>query len=303
MTAFYTREGLKHILEVSAFVFVLVSAVADMSLVLFFNTYGVFLGPAVTLFPLALMLSLAIRAQGVFNAATATAAELNVRIREREEDVLAGQMELRIREQASLIAEERSRIMRDMHDGIGGQLAGLLVRARTGKLPADVLTTELEDSLDDLRLLIDLLDQGMDGSLAYALGAFRSRLEPKCEAAGVELVWGVEDVGATPDIGPDRTLHIYRMVQEACSNALRHSRSGSLTVGLRRDEADAIEVFVEDCGIGFDPGATVGGRGLDNLRMRAARVRGELSLSTSSGGCRVSLKLRREAAAGLASCH
>jgi len=281
--AYYLRGSARDPIEGSAFVFVIVAAVADIAMVRFWYTYGVFLDLAVTFFPLALLLSLAVRARGVFEAATANSEKLNRLVDEREQVIRTAMDEIRRNEHAAMLLEERSRIMRDMHDGIGGQLLGLILQARSHKVSNDALIGGLERSLDDLRLVVDSLEQG-EGSLTSALGAFRARIEPRCEAAGVELSWEIEDVGATPNVGPDKTLQIYRILLEACTNALRHSGARRVTVSLRRDDAGHIEIALRDDGRGFDSKLTSTGRGLANMRARAVRIDATLDVTTSHHG-------------------
>jgi len=289
IVAFYLRGGLRNPVEASAFVFVILAAVADMVMVQFFNMYGVFLGVAVTFFPLALLVSLAMRARGVFEAASATAQKLNQLVEERERVIVANMDEIRRNERAAMLLEERSRIMRDMHDGIGGQLLGLILQARSRKLSDETLVSGLEQSLDDLRMVVDSLEQG-EGSLTGALGAFRGRIEPRCEAANVTLDWQIEDVGATPNIGPDKTLQIYRILLEACTNALKHSAPARIGVELKRD-GDRIHIALTDDGAGFAPNAAPTGRGLANMRTRAQRIGADLAITSSEGGARISLIL------------
>lgn len=289
LAAFYVKGGQSDPIAAAAFVFVLLAAIADIVTVRFFKSYGVFLGAAVTFFPLALLVSLAARARGVFEAATATADKLNALVAEREREILAGLQDLRRHERESLLLEERARIMRDMHDGIGGQLLGLVMRARANRLSGPALVNGLEESLDDLRLVVGSLEQG-DGTLATALGAFRARLEPRCEAAGAALVWRIEDVGETPGFGPDRTLQVYRILQEACTNALKHGRPDRIEVVLRR-EAGQVLLSLEDNGGGFDPDTVQAGRGLANMRYRAARIGATLIVRSVPGGSRIVLQM------------
>lgn len=290
VTSFYLRGGRANPLESSAFIFVLLAAVADIMTVRFLKTYGVFLGPAATFFPLALLVSLAFRARGVFEAANATADKLNALVAEREGEILAGVHDLRRRERESLLLEERARIMRDMHDGIGGQLLGLVMRARADRLTGPELVHGLEESLDDLRLMVGSLEQG-DGSLATALGAYRARIEPRCEAAGATLVWQIEDVGETPGFGPDRTLQVYRILQEACTNALKHGRPDRIAVTLRREADGRVRLSLEDNGHGFDPEAAAGGRGLANMRYRAGRLGGRILIESGPAGTHIVLDM------------
>lgn len=160
IVAFYLRPGTRDPIAASAFVIVVLAAIADISAVRFLKTYGIFLGAAVTFFPLALLLSLAFRARGIFEAATATADKLNALVTDREREILRNHEEIRRNERAAMLLEERSRIMRDMHDGIGGQLIGLILQARSKKLSDAALVSGLEQSLDDLRMVVDLLEQG-----------------------------------------------------------------------------------------------------------------------------------------------
>lgn len=290
IVAFYLRPGTRDPIAASAFVFVILAAIADISAVRFLKTYGVFLGAAVTFFPLALLLSLAFRARGIFEAATATADKLNALVTDREREIMRNHEEIRRNEHAAMLLEERSRIMRDMHDGIGGQLIGLILQARSKKLSDTALVSGLEQSLDDLRMVVDSLEQG-EGSLTGALGAFRARIEPRCEAAGVELLWQIEDVGETPSIGPDKTLQIYRMLLEACTNALKHGAPKRITVALRRIDAQRVEIALSDDGAGFDAAAARAGRGLVNLRTRAQQIGATLALNSNADGTRVALTL------------
>lgn len=147
----------------------------------------------------------------------------------------------------------------------------------------------LEQSLDDLRLVVDSLEQG-EGSLTGALGAFRARIEPRCEAAGVALDWKIEDVGATPNIGPDKTLQIYRILLEACTNALKHSAPNRIGVALRRD-GNQIEIALADDGAGFAAQAAPPGRGITNIRTRAQQIGAALAIDSSASGTRISLRL------------
>lgn len=289
VVSYYRRNGFRDPFEASAFIFVLIAAVVDIIMVRFFFIYGVSLGAAVMFFPLALLLSLAARARGVFEAATATAEKLNVLVEKREREILVNMEEIRRNERAAMLLEERSRIMRDMHDGIGGQLLGLILQARSRKLSDDSLVSGLEQSLDDLRLVVDSLEQG-EGSLTGALGAFRARIEPRCEAAGVTLDWQIEDVGATPNIGPDKTLQIYRVLLEACTNALKHGAPTRIGVVLRRD-SDSIEIALADDGGGFVQQTAAIGRGLTNMRTRAQQIGAELAVASGDTGTRIALTL------------
>ena len=289
LVAYIVRGGMREPIEMASFLFVVLAAIADIVMVRFFYSYGVFLGVAATFFPLALLISLAGRARSIFEAATATAERLNVLVTEREREILANLEELQRRERATLLLEERARIMRDMHDGIGGQLLGLVLQAKANKLSGDSLVQGLEESLADLRVIVDSLEQG-DGSLATVLGAFRARIEPRVEAAGAQLIWEIGDVGDAQVFGPDKALQLYRILQEACTNALKHGQPDRIAVTLARSDS-GIELSLSDNGRGFDPSTAQAGRGLSNMRYRAERIGAQIRIVSSAAGTRVSLQL------------
>lgn len=291
VVAYYWRTGFRDLFEAAAFLFVLLAAIADIVMVRFFFMYGVSLGAAVMFFPLALLLSLAARARGVFEAATANADKLNLLVTAREREIVEAMNEVRRNERAAMLLEERSRIMRDMHDVIGGQLLGLILQARSQSSSDTRLVSGLEQSLDDLRMVVDSLEQG-EGSLTGALGAFRARIEPRCEAAGVALVWEIQDVGETPNIGPDKTLQIYRILLEACTNALRHGAPKQISVSLARTISGEIEIGVRDDGGGFAIENHAPGRGIANMQTRANRIGAAMRLSSDENGARLTLVLR-----------
>ena len=77
-------------------------------------------------------------------------------------------------------------------------------------------------------------------------------------------------------------LHVYRMVQEALGNAIRHARAKTIGVELRRDAGQWV-VEVRDDGCGFNPKTPSAGLGQQIMRYRADRVGGSLSVDSTSG--------------------
>ncbi len=186
---------------------------------------------------------------------------------------------------------ERQRILRDMHDGVGSQLMGLLVRARSGRLEGHQLVHGLETSLDDLRLVVDSLDPS-ERSLEIALGELRLRTQVHCEAAGVELKWvcrGTDDLVLATGV----TLDVLRACQEMLANAIRHSGAKRIefTLSLETVPNPVVSLVVRDHGVGFDPSAPPrSGRGLPSLRARATKLAGQLTVSAVAPGVEVSIR-------------
>jgi signal transduction histidine kinase len=201
--------------------------------------------------------------------------------RQRQEiDSKSRSLEKELRHRAVL--EERQRLVRDMHDGIGGQLISLLTRVRSKKIGLSQVERALRDGLHDLRLVVDSLDSAGD-TLADALRTLESRVRPQVLAADIALDWVQPqelEVGAED---PRAILNLYRFLQEAISNAVRHSGARKLLVEITRDDAaKTISICVYDDGRGIPSeilsGAAVKGKGMSNLRQRAASLGGSLHL-------------------------
>ena len=95
---------------------------------------------------------------------------------------------LRESERVKASAQERQRIMQDMHDGLGSQLLSSLMLVERGALSNEQVAQILRESIDDMRLAIDAL-AAEDSDLLSALGNMRFRMEPRLKAAGMEMQW------------------------------------------------------------------------------------------------------------------
>lgn len=176
---------------------------------------------------------------------------------------------------------ERQRILADMHDGVGGQLMGLIHQA------PDRLVPGLQSCLDDLRLIVDSMDP-VDRPLEAALAELRARLQPRCDAAGVELAWTTA-LPPTAQWTPTTTLQLLRALQEMLSNALAHAQARRIEVAISSD-AKALMLSVRDDGVGFDADRPPrAGRGLKSLRARAQKLDGQVRHTPAAPGTRVVL--------------
>ena len=212
------------------------------------------------------------------------------RIATKERELEAHHAMMRSQEAERTLVAERGRIMADVHDGIGSQLLGLVLQARSGKVSREEMADGLQAALDDLYLVIDSLDT-VEGNLEHVLGAYRARIAPKCEAAGVELEWNVEAPGAGAASTPTTMLQLCRILQEGISNAIRHGQATRIALHLF-EKAGRTIVSLADNGRGFDPEAVTGlGRGLTSMRKRAASIGAVLTFADAGPGCRIDITL------------
>ncbi|WP_146151976.1 sensor histidine kinase [Ahniella affigens] len=197
--------------------------------------------------------------------------ELEAAVAAREASLQAQFARMQAVERSEVLGRERRRIMQDMHDGVAGSLASLLVTARIKTPDVDELLRAIAESLNDLRLIVDALGTE-DDDLTLSLGRLRARLEPAFKDSGIRLHWQIDpQLDASLPFGPSATLQIYRWVQEAVNNAIRHSGCKTISVSLQVIAAHVI-LSVSDDGHGLP--TTVGhiGLGMASMRERAEAV-------------------------------
>ncbi|NBB24214.1 hypothetical protein GVM20_03625 [Porphyrobacter sp. SLTP] len=232
----------------------------------------------------------------LFQSQGALNAMLQAKVTQREAELV----EAAVREQALVRAqahdEERRRIMRDLHDGLGSQLMTMMLTARLGEADPPKVAEGLQGVIDEMRLMVDSMDS-VGESLESALATFRARIQPRVEAAGFAFHWRQDETLPAPDLGPRDVLQVFRIMQEAVTNALRHSGGSAIAVEVAAAGADGVAITIADNGKG---GAQSGeaGRGLANMKNRARALGADYALTSTSGeGTRVTLTLRQPALA------
>jgi two-component system, NarL family, sensor kinase len=196
--------------------------------------------------------------------------------------------------------EERRRIRRDLHDGLGPQLSGVVMGVDTARSALrrgdrdraeDLLTAAFDharDAVADVRRLVHGLRPPALDELGLA-GALRSAAPPGVVVDAVEL-------GPLPAAVE---VAAYRIGQEAVTNALRHAGAGTVTLSLRTT-ADALELDVADDGRGL-PDAPRPGLGIRAMHERAAELGGVVRIGPGAArGTRVHVRLPLAAADGAA---
>lgn len=206
------------------------------------------------------------------------------------------------------LEQERGRIARELHDNAGQSLAGILLnlelaQRHLGSASAEALarlarSQELASlTLDQIRRISHDLNppdwSGLD---------FSSAVEWLVENMGIrgKLLVEIDRIEAPHDLAPEVKTTLYRTVQEALTNVLRHSGASRVIIQVRASEA-GIGLVVEDDGQGFDPAArraASGGIGLANIRRRVESLGGKLELSSLPGqGVRLAALVPAAAAA------
>jgi signal transduction histidine kinase len=192
--------------------------------------------------------------------------------------------------QRMAILNERERLLQDVHDGMGAQLVTALHIARQPDADRSEVVQSLEESLQDLRLIIDSMDM-QTPDLLPLLANLRFRMEPHLKAMGISLEWDVQPLPASAGLRPEAALSVLRIVQEAINNAIRHGQARVLRVSVI-NEAGAAVISVTDDGRGFEVSADErqGAYGVRGMRQRAQKLGGTLTIDSGAGGTRVSLR-------------
>jgi len=214
--------------------------------------------------------------------AEAARSELESRVHEREQLLKRNFERLRESERVKAEGQERQRIMQDMHDGLGSQLMSSLMLVERGAVSNDQFAQILRESIDDMRLAIDAL-AAEDADLGAALGNLRFRMEPRLRAAGMELTWDARRLPEEIGLHPDVVLPILRVVQEALTNALKHSRARAVRVTLATEgtgDSQWLDIRIADNGRGIGE-ERVGGRGLLNMRNRSQKIGAQFRIETA----------------------
>ena len=184
---------------------------------------------------------------------------------------------------------ERSRLARELHDDINQRLSLLAVAL-------DGLKHQLPASTDQWKQLITASSEHV-ADIAKDIQALSHRLHsPKLELLGLaaaaasfckefsqrqNIEIDFQSANIPKNLPDDISLTLYRVLQEALQNAVKHSGSRHFRVSLA-GETDAIELAVQDSGVGFDPDEAARGQGLGlaSMKERMKLVDGELSINS-----------------------
>ncbi|MGA0560174.1 sensor histidine kinase [Larkinella sp. VNQ87] len=180
---------------------------------------------------------------------------------------------------------ERSRIARDLHDGLGIQLSRikLFVEAHQEQLPLSVkepLNQFLDEACTETRLISSDLRP-------YALSTFGliPALEDLVQKLNLvnETALTLEHYGEVPALGDEASVMMYRVVQELLNNALKHAEAETITVQMMTND-EAVLISVDDDGKGGDFEVNPAkGNGIANINSRIAYLGGQVMWQSEPG--------------------
>lgn len=210
--------------------------------------------------------------------------EQRIKELETEKQLLATQSLLQGQE------DERGRLARDLHDGLGGMLSG--VKLQLGAMKGNMILTEengalfnnalqkLDQSISEMRRVAHnmmpetLINLGLQQAMQDYCNSIRASdiLKIKTEFHGLE-----QRLSATTEV------NIYRIVQELVNNSIKHSKAKEILVQVMLHER-SLSITVEDDGIGFETEKLMyATSGLQNIRSRVNYLGGHMDIKSQAG--------------------
>ncbi|MGN6816104.1 MAG: GAF domain-containing sensor histidine kinase, partial [Solirubrobacterales bacterium] len=196
----------------------------------------------------------------------------------------------RLQQQIQSAEKERERWARELHDDALQGLAAIRIslatalqskgedRARRIEWAAEDTIARLEQQINELNRLINDLRPAALERLGLA-GALKALAE-ESSARGETQIEATVEISGDPNRDEERI--VYRLVQEALTNVVKHAGASHVTVTAKETDGE-IEIVIRDDGSGFDPTATTGGRGLAGMRERIELLGGEIEVSSEPG--------------------
>lgn len=191
--------------------------------------------------------------------------------------------------------EERERIARELHDDMAQRLAALLVHLQLARQAGDDererLLGELRSEVQACTEAVRSIARGLRPPVLDEIGivaALQALVREQRDRGNMEIEMSVERTAPGLALSHDAELALYRIVQEALTNVVRHSQSSHTLVRLEV-LSHGVTVYVEDDGCGFEPGRVeLKGLGLVGMAERARNAGGEFEIVSRPGeGTRV----------------
>ena len=186
--------------------------------------------------------------------------------------------------------QERLRLSQDLHDSLGGSLVRSIAYVEQAGQPL-----RNAQFLSMLKLMRDDLRQMIDTSASAAIATpdtptewaapLRYRFVGLFDELGIGSQWNIPSRWARPP-EPLQCLALTRLVEEALTNVIKHSRAGQVSIALELPDAERLELSIVDDGVGFDVQMTESGSmgvGMRSMRARVERIGGRLLIASEPG--------------------
>jgi signal transduction histidine kinase len=211
--------------------------------------------------------------------------ELQTRLAALEEELRKERLE-KVRSLIDGQDKERQRLSRELHDGLGQSLIAVKLALENAegrpdsqvRATVDVAKGMVDETIDEVRRVSNALLPAALHEFGI-IPALRARCEEMASVARMQVLFRSE--GSLDRLEKKSKIYLYRIAQEAITNAIRHSRAAKVEVSLTR-AGDEVSLLVKDDGKGFDPDplSIAGRNGIANMRERVELLHGRFELDT-----------------------
>ncbi len=173
------------------------------------------------------------------------------------------------------VSNERKRIMRDLHDDIGGRLLTLVHAGHDGSRTA-------AEALSRLREIIYSLDVEQKMTLNTAVARWRIEALERCETAGISFEWHWQDQEQDVELSPRHFLNLLLIFREALTNVLKHTKAKSARFDLTFTN-EILHISLWNNGVADCRQEKMSGKGLSNMCTRTEELGGKFGYTCEAG--------------------
>jgi signal transduction histidine kinase len=229
-----------------------------------------------------------VKGKGVFAELNSTIINIFKKIR-KQEDELQNEKLRRLRSVIDGQDQERNRLARELHDGIGQSLIAVKLQLENAETQNySMMRAGIDSAKNMIDTTIEEVRRVCNALLPAALNEFGivSTLRALCSElgslAGFKAVF--ENEGSLERMSKKSQIYLYRIAQEALNNIAKHARATQVTMKLKR-ENNIVALEVNDNGKGFifDPVSFAQRNGLQNMRERTHLLQGEFTINSQPG--------------------
>ncbi|MBF03443.1 MAG: hypothetical protein CMP76_09125 [Flavobacterium sp.] len=197
-----------------------------------------------------------------------------------------------IKEKIKAKSEERSRLSLELHDGIANEIGALKVALTNEKILDANAINSVVDKID--KLYNEVRDWSHDLNSDKILDIeFSQLIHSLClipEKKGIKIRKNILIDEKINTLDDSILLNIYRIIQEAINNILKHAQASEIQLDIIQSESE-IFLIIKDNGVGFSKNSSKSGIGLKNIEKRIEMLQGKFYLITSDKGTTLDIKL------------
>lgn len=182
--------------------------------------------------------------------------------------------------------QERSRIAKELHDGVGGKLSAIKIKmdqlntTHIQDPELKVCISQLQDATKEIRVISHELNENKINELNFS-DLLNGLIKDYQFYFSGEVSMNIFPLNKFNEIEDSRKHNLYRVIQEALSNALKYAKAKNIQIDCTFDEV--YRIIIEDDGEGFDMREVKKGMGLNNIQKRVESMKGNLHIDSLKG--------------------